>query len=69
MKRIIAYWQEIAPEKKRVVKPILGIMVGALLGYAYYATVGCASGTCPITSNPVVSTFWGAAIGGLVAAN
>ena len=27
--------------------------------------VGCATGTCPITSSPFVSTVWGAAIGGL----
>jgi hypothetical protein len=43
-------------------------MVGGALGYAYYALVGCSSGACPITSNPWISTFWGATIGGFAVA-
>ena len=42
---------------------LLGILLGGALGFAYYKIVGCASGTCAITSNPIVSTIWGAAIG------
>jgi hypothetical protein len=42
----------------------LGIVViGALLGYAYYYYVGCKSGVCPITSNPWISTGYGAVFG------
>jgi len=39
----------------------IGIVVlGAALGYAYYHFIGCASGMCPITSNPYISTGYGA---------
>ena len=41
-------------------------IVGALGGYLYYHFVGCASGTCPITSNPVISTLYGAVLGFLL---
>jgi hypothetical protein len=36
---------------------------GALLGFLYYRFVGCRSGACPITSNPYVSTLYGAVLG------
>jgi Family of unknown function (DUF6132) len=39
---------------------------GAVLGFGYYKLVGCRSGTCPITSNPHISTFFGAVMGFLV---
>lgn len=39
------------------------VLAGALGGYAYYYFIGCASGTCPISSNPYVSTLYGAMIG------
>lgn len=39
------------------------VLAGALLGYAYYYFIGCSSGSCPITSNPYISTFYGALIG------
>lgn len=45
---------------------IAGIILGAIGGFIYYKLVGCASGTCPITSSPLYSTIWGAGIGGLV---
>jgi len=38
---------------------------GAALGFAYYYFIGCASGTCPITSNPYISTAYGALLGTL----
>jgi hypothetical protein len=31
---------------------ILGVFLGAIFGYMYYHFVGCASGTCAITSKP-----------------
>jgi len=68
MRKLRAYWDDIDPAKKRFIKPVIGVLVGGTLGYAYYATVGCSSGGCPITSDPLISTFWGAAIGGFAAA-
>ena len=37
--------------------------VGAAAGYAYYYYIGCMSGTCPITSNPYISTLYGTVVG------
>lgn len=42
------------------------IVVGAIAGYLYYYFVGCASGTCSITSKPLNSSLYGALMGGLV---
>ena len=39
------------------------VVLGALGGFAYYTFIGCTSGTCPITSNPYISTGYGALIG------
>jgi hypothetical protein len=50
-------------------KIILGILVGGGLGFAYYKLVGCSSGTCPLTSNPYMSTLYGMILGALVAGN
>jgi hypothetical protein len=38
-------------------------LVGGIGGYAYYYFIGCASGACPITSNPYISTAYGALVG------
>jgi hypothetical protein len=45
---------------------LVGLLVGALLGYVYYHFVGCASGTCAITSTPMNSALYGALLGGLL---
>jgi hypothetical protein len=39
------------------------VLLGGAAGFAYYAFIGCASGTCPITSSPYISTGYGALIG------
>ena len=44
---------------------IIGITLGAIGGFAYYKYVGCASGTCMITSKPLNSTLYGALMGSL----
>jgi hypothetical protein len=44
---------------------LVGIALGALGGYLYYAYIGCSSGSCPITSRPLNSTLYGALLGGL----
>lgn len=44
----------------------LFLALGALGGFAYYYFIGCASGTCAITSNPYISTGYGALIGAVL---
>ena len=51
---------------KRHWPTLLGAALGALGGYLYWYFVGCADGTCPITSSPLNSTLWGAVMGGLL---
>ncbi len=48
--------------KKHLLK-ITGIIVGGVAGFSYYHFVGCASGTCPITSNPYITVAYGALLG------
>jgi LytS/YehU family sensor histidine kinase len=52
--------------KKALILTAVGIIVGLLAGYAYYHFVGCNSGTCAITSNPLNSTLYGGVMGGLL---
>lgn len=42
---------------------VAATLAGGIGGYLYYSFVGCASGSCPITSNPWVSTLYGAGMG------
>jgi hypothetical protein len=44
-------------------KRLLPVAIGATAGFAYYYFIGCVSGTCPITSNPWISTAYGALLG------
>jgi hypothetical protein len=44
----------------RMLRMVLFAVVGGVLGYGYYRFVGCSSGACPITSNPYISTIYGA---------
>ena len=46
-----------------MVKMIIGAAIGGLLGFLYYKFIGCASGTCPITSKPLNSVLYGAVMG------
>jgi len=50
-------------KKKRWLKVGLGVLIGAGAGFAYYSFVGCSTGSCPITSNPYISTAYGALFG------
>ena len=47
---------------------LAGMVIGAVAGFAIGYFGKCASGTCPFTSDPVVSTILGALIGGMIAA-
>lgn len=44
---------------------LTGLILGAIAGWCYWYFVGCASGTCLITSRPVNSTVYGAIMGAL----
>ena len=48
------------------IRPVLFTLGGALAGLAYYHFVGCATGACPITSNPVGSMIYMGLIGWLL---
>ena len=40
--------------------------LGGAAGFAYYYYIGCASGTCPITSNPYISVAYGMLVGAML---
>ena len=42
---------------------VSALIVGGALGFMYYHYEGCVSGSCGITSSPVSSTLFGAALG------
>jgi len=52
--------------RRAIIITSIGIIVGAISGYLYYLFVGCASGSCAITSKPVNSTLYGSLLGGLL---
>lgn len=45
---------------------IIGVVLGSVAGFLYWKFVGCHSGTCMITSKPLNSSIYGAAMGGLL---
>ena len=53
-------------DKMNIFKIIIGITVGGLIGFGIYKIIGCSTGACPITSNPWISTIYGAILGLLI---
>jgi hypothetical protein len=45
---------------------LTGAVIGAVAGWCYWYFVGCASGTCPITSKPLNSSLYGALMGAVL---
>ncbi len=45
---------------------LVGTLAGGIGGYFYWLYIGCATGTCPITSSPYLSVLWGAIMGVLI---
>ena len=50
-------------KSKNFLKPFGGITLGGLAGFLYYYYVGCSTGSCAITSNPLMSTIYGGLFG------
>lgn len=64
LESIKSKWNNLSGFQQKAVKSIMGIGIGAIAGFTYYSLVGCSTGACPITSNPWISTAWGAGMGG-----
>ena len=45
---------------------LIGIVLGGILGYAYYHFIWCNTGTCAITSKPINSSVYGMVMGYLI---
>ena len=45
---------------------LIGIVLGGILGYAFYHFIGCNTGTCAITSKPINSSVYGMVMGYLI---
>ena len=52
---------------KSIIVKILLVVAFAGLGFLYYIFIGCKSGFCAITSNPYITTGYGALIGAFIA--
>jgi len=48
-------------------KPALSVLIGGTAGFLYYYFIGCSSGSCAITSNPVSSIIFGGLLGLFIA--
>ncbi len=52
-----------------ILRLLIGVIVGAGLGFGWHKLVGCSTGACPLAGNPFISTIYGAGLGALVAAS
>ena len=48
---------------KKWLRPFLFTVGGALAGLGYYYAVGCSTGSCPITSNPIITMIYMGVVG------
>lgn len=42
---------------------LMGLVIGATLGFAYQKLVGCRTGTCPLTATPLRTMIYGGVMG------
>lgn len=43
-----------------ILRPVAATLVGIAFGLAYWRVIGCTTGTCWISGNPVLSSgYWG----------
>lgn len=54
-------WNDFIDMKIR--RYLIWVGAGMILGYLYYALIGCASGACPISSSPFMSIIYGGVMG------
>ena len=52
--------------KRPILITLAGAAIGAAAGWLYWRFVGCASGSCSITSSALNSSLYGALLGGLL---
>ena len=45
---------------------VIGAVLGAVSGFLYWKYIGCASGTCPLTSSWKIMLVYGGVTGGLL---
>lgn len=48
-------WKKILDNK--IYRTSIGALSGGILGFLYWKFIGCNSGSCPLTSNPVQSVL------------
>lgn len=53
---------------RKLLRPILFIIGGAIVGLVYYYLVGCENGSCPLTSNLWLTMGCMGLVGGLLSA-
>lgn len=53
--------------RKEMLKIIMGVLAGGVVGFLYNRFIGCKSGVCLISKNPYLSTLYWALLGGLIA--
>jgi hypothetical protein len=51
---------------KKYIAELIGVTLGAIAGFCYWYFVGCSTGSCAITSSPVISSLYGAFMGGIL---
>ena len=51
-----------------IIRVIIGGVIGAGIGFAMYKFVGCRTGACPLTGNPIIATLLWGLMGALVGA-
>jgi hypothetical protein len=62
----IKFMKKITDLVKRSVPEIIGIILGAAVGFLYNYFIGCSTGKCPIVKDPWSSTIFGATLGGVI---
>lgn len=51
---------------RSILRVIIGIVAGLIIGYFYNKFIGCRSGSCPLQSTPYYSMLMFSLIGGIL---